>query len=53
MKIVIIGRENVGGGLAAQWRRTGHQVSVPGRGGWDASGADVVVMAVSGPSWRT
>jgi predicted dinucleotide-binding enzyme len=25
MKIVIIGRENVGGGLAAQWRRTGHQ----------------------------
>jgi predicted dinucleotide-binding enzyme len=49
MNIVIIGRENVGGGLAAQWRRTGHQVTAPGRGGRDASGANVAVMAVPGP----
>jgi predicted dinucleotide-binding enzyme len=50
MNIVIIGQGNVGGGLAAQWRRTGHQVTAPGRGGWDASGADVAVMAVPGPA---
>jgi predicted dinucleotide-binding enzyme len=53
MNIVIIGQENVGRGPAAQWRRTGHGVTAPGRGGWDASGADVIVMAVSGPPWRT
>ena len=41
--------ENVGGGLAAQWRRTGHQVTALGRGGRDASGATVAVMAVPGP----
>jgi predicted dinucleotide-binding enzyme len=50
MNIVIIGQGNVGGGLAAQWRRTGHQVTAPGRGSRDASGADVVVMAVPGPA---
>jgi predicted dinucleotide-binding enzyme len=50
MNIVIIGRDNVGGGLAAQWRRTGHQVTAPGRGGRDASGATVAAMAVPGPA---
>jgi 8-hydroxy-5-deazaflavin:NADPH oxidoreductase len=50
MNIVIIGRGNVGGGLAALWRKTGHQVTALGRGGGDASGADVVVVAVPGPA---
>ena len=48
MKVVTIGRGNVGGGLAALWRKAGHQVTELGRGGGDASGADVVVVAVPG-----
>jgi len=50
MNIVIIGRGNVGGGLAALWRKTGHRVTTLGRGGGDASDADVVVVAVPGPA---
>jgi len=50
MKIVTIGRGNVGGGLAALWRKAGHQVTELGRGGGDASGAEVVVVAVPGPA---
>jgi predicted dinucleotide-binding enzyme len=49
MKIVTIGRGNVGGGLAALWRKSGHQVTTLGRDGGDASDADVVVIAVPGP----
>jgi len=48
MKVVTIGRGNVGGGLAALWRKAGHEVTELGRGGGDASGADVVVVAVPG-----
>ena len=48
MNIVVIGRGNVGGGLAALWRQAGHQVTALGRGGGDASEADVVVVAVPG-----
>ena len=48
MNIVVIGRGNVGGGLAALWRKAGHEVTALGRGGGDASGADVVVVAVPG-----
>jgi 8-hydroxy-5-deazaflavin:NADPH oxidoreductase len=51
MNIVVIGRGNVGGGLAALWRKAGHEVAALGRGGGAASGAGVVVvMAVPGPA---
>jgi 8-hydroxy-5-deazaflavin:NADPH oxidoreductase len=46
MNITVIGRGNVGGGLAQRWRAAGHEVQELGREGGDASGADVVVVAV-------
>jgi 8-hydroxy-5-deazaflavin:NADPH oxidoreductase len=46
MKIVTIGRGNVGGGLAQLWRNAGHDVTEIGRDGGDASDADVVLVAV-------
>jgi 8-hydroxy-5-deazaflavin:NADPH oxidoreductase len=49
MKITVIGRGNVGGGLAARWRDAGHEVQELGRDGGDASDADVLLVAVPGP----
>ena len=49
MKITVIGRGNVGGGLARRWREAGHEVEVVGRDGGDASAADVLLVAVPGP----
>ena len=49
MKITVIGRGNVGGGLARLWRDAGHEVQELGRDGGDASEADVLVVAVPGP----
>ena len=49
MKITVIGRGNVGGGLARKWRGAGHEVQELGRDGGDASGADVLLLAVPGP----
>jgi 8-hydroxy-5-deazaflavin:NADPH oxidoreductase len=46
MNITVIGRGNVGGGLARRWERAGHAVTALGRGGGDASDAEVVVVAV-------
>lgn len=46
MKIVTIGRGNIGGGLARLWRNAGHDVTELGKEGGDASGADVVLVAV-------
>ena len=46
MKITVIGRGNVGGGLARRWRDAGHEVQEIGRDGGDASGADVLLVAV-------
>ena len=46
MRITVIGRGNVGGGLAAKWRAKGHDVQELGRDGGDASDADVLVVAV-------
>jgi 8-hydroxy-5-deazaflavin:NADPH oxidoreductase len=46
MKITVIGRGNVGGGLADLWQRAGHDVTALGRDGGDASDADVVLVAV-------
>jgi 8-hydroxy-5-deazaflavin:NADPH oxidoreductase len=46
MNITTIGRGNIGGGLAARWRRAGHEVQELGREGGDASDADAVLVAV-------
>jgi len=46
MNITTIGRGNIGGGLAARWRRAGHEVQELGRDGGDASSADAVLVAV-------
>jgi hypothetical protein len=49
MQITVIGRGNVGGGLARLWREAGHDVQELGRDGGDASDADVLLVAVPGP----
>jgi predicted dinucleotide-binding enzyme len=46
MRITVIGRGNVGGGLAKLWRAAGHDVTEIGRGGGDAAGSDAVLLAV-------
>jgi predicted dinucleotide-binding enzyme len=46
MKIAVIGRGNVGGGLAKLWRNAGHEVVELGSDGGDASGAEAAVLAV-------
>jgi 8-hydroxy-5-deazaflavin:NADPH oxidoreductase len=46
MKIAVIGRGNVGGGLARLWREAGHEVQEIGREGGDAAGAEAVLLAV-------
>jgi 8-hydroxy-5-deazaflavin:NADPH oxidoreductase len=48
MKVVVVGRGNVGGGLARLWTGAGHEVRALGHEGGDASDADVVVVAVPG-----
>jgi predicted dinucleotide-binding enzyme len=48
VNIVTIGRGNIGGGLARRWSSAGHAVDEIGRDGGDASGADVVLVAVPG-----
>ncbi len=48
MNITVIGRGNIGGGLADRWERSGHKVNRLGRPGGDAGGADVVLVAVPG-----
>jgi predicted dinucleotide-binding enzyme len=46
MRITVIGRGNVGGGLARRWERAGHDVTELGKDGGDASDADVLLVAV-------
>jgi predicted dinucleotide-binding enzyme len=46
MKITVIGRGNVGGGLARLWRDAGHDVTELGKDGGDASDAEVLLVAV-------
>jgi predicted dinucleotide-binding enzyme len=48
MRITVVGRGNVGGGLADQWERTGHDVKRIGREGGDVFDAEVVLLAVPG-----
>jgi predicted dinucleotide-binding enzyme len=50
MNIVVIGRGNAGRGLAAPWRKAGHEVTAIGRPGGDASDADVAEVTVPGPA---
>jgi predicted dinucleotide-binding enzyme len=50
MKIAVVGRGNVGGGLAKRWRNAGHDVTELGRDGGDVSEAEVVLVAVPGGS---
>ena len=50
MNITVIGRGNVGGGLARRWERAGHVVTTIGKDGGDGSDADVVVVAVPSAS---
>ena len=46
MNVAVIGRGNVGGGLARRWRNSGHEVAEIGRDGGDAAGAGAVLLAV-------
>jgi 8-hydroxy-5-deazaflavin:NADPH oxidoreductase len=48
MKIAVLGRGNVGGGLADLWERAGHEVTRIGREGGDVADAEAVVVAVPG-----
>ena len=48
MKITVVGRGNVGGGLASRWENAGHTVTRLGRDGGDASEAEAVLVAVPG-----
>jgi 8-hydroxy-5-deazaflavin:NADPH oxidoreductase len=50
MRIAVVGKGNVGGGLADRWEKAGHQVARIGRDGGDVSGADAVLFAVPGGS---
>ena len=48
MRITVVGRGNVGGGLADVWESAGHRVTRLGRDGGDVSDADAVLVAVPG-----
>src|SRR5918911_5480443 len=48
MKIAVIGRGNVGGGLADLWEGAGHELQRIGQEGGDVSEAEAVVVAVPG-----
>jgi len=49
MKIAVVGRGNVGGGLANLWEKAGHEIVARiGSEGGEVAGADVVLVAVPG-----
>jgi len=48
VRIAVVGRGNVGGGLADRWERAGHSVARIGKEGGDVADADAVVVAVPG-----
>jgi predicted dinucleotide-binding enzyme len=50
MRIAVVGRGNVGGGLADLWEKAGHDVARIGRDGGDVGDADAVLIAVPGGS---
>jgi predicted dinucleotide-binding enzyme len=48
MRIAVVGRGNVGGGLADLWEASGHDLTRIGRDGGNVSDADVVLLAMPG-----
>ena len=46
MRVAVVGKGNVGGGLADRWERAGHEVTRIGRDGGDVSSAEAVLIAV-------
>jgi 8-hydroxy-5-deazaflavin:NADPH oxidoreductase len=48
MKLAVIGRGNVGGGLADKWEQAGHEVTRIGKEGGDVSDVEAVLVAVPG-----
>jgi 8-hydroxy-5-deazaflavin:NADPH oxidoreductase len=48
MKVAVVGRGSVGGGLADLWEQAGHDVTRIGKDGGDVSDADAVLVAVPG-----
>jgi len=48
MKIAVVGRGNVGGGLADLWEKAGHDVQRIGREGGDVGDAEAVLIAIPG-----
>jgi predicted dinucleotide-binding enzyme len=50
MKIAVVGKGMVGGGLANLWERAGHDVQRIGTAGGDVTDADAVLIAIPGPS---
>jgi 8-hydroxy-5-deazaflavin:NADPH oxidoreductase len=48
MRVAVIGRGQVGGGLARRWRVAGHEVTTIGSDGGDVGDAEVVVVAIPG-----
>jgi predicted dinucleotide-binding enzyme len=48
MNIAVVGRGNVGGGLADRWEKAGHDVTRIGKDGGDVSAAEAVLVAVPG-----
>src|SRR5262245_30778216 len=50
MKVAVVGKGNVGGGLADLWERAGHDVTRLGKDGGDVSDAAAVLVAVPGGS---
>src|ERR687894_1535925 len=48
MKVAVLGRGNVGGGLADLWERAGHELTRIGREGGDVADVEAVVVAVPG-----
>jgi hypothetical protein len=48
MKIAVVGRGNLGGGLAEFWEKAGHDVTRIGKDGGDVSDAEAVLVAVPG-----
>jgi len=48
MKIAVVGKGNVGGGLADLWEKAGHDVTRIGSEGGDVSDAEAVLLAVPG-----
>ncbi|MBV8216858.1 MAG: hypothetical protein JO325_00220 [Solirubrobacterales bacterium] len=48
MKIAVVGKGNVGGGLADLWEKAGHDVQRIGREGGNVSDAEAVLIAIPG-----